>query len=70
MGYNSTASDVFAKIVKLTIHNELWDDEITWYSPRAIIRVCLYDLKYGFGILGFSPNWPCQIVEILATEIS
>ena len=37
VGHNSAALDAFAEVMKVTVHTELRDAKLAWYSPRGTI---------------------------------
>ena len=45
----------------------LCNAELTWYSPSATYRVCLYSLEHSLGIYSFWPIWTCLRVKVFAT---
>ena len=50
MKHNST---VFAKVIKVPTHRGQWGAELSWYSPTATHKICLYRLEHGLGLYGF-----------------
>ena len=62
--HSSTATEDFAKVVKVTNHNRQWDAELIWFSLSATHQICIiYDLEHGFII-----TWPCLMVKVLTTR--
>ena len=61
------SSNAFAKNKKKINKIELWDVEVTWYSPSATRWMFLSSFENILQITAFSPTWPCPIVEILIT---
>ena len=41
-GHNSVIPAAFTVVLKITDHIEMWDVELTWYSPNATRRICLW----------------------------
>ena len=66
---NSSAPDIFSMVVQVTNHTELWDDELTWYSPSITLRISLYNLEHGIGIYGFWSTWHWLITKVLAIRV-
>ena len=54
--------------MKVMNHFDLWDTSLAWYSLSATRRICLYVLEHSLGIHGFTPTWPCSIVEFIASH--
>ena len=50
--------------MKVTNFTGLGDTKFTWYS----LWFCFSGLDHGLRIHGFKPNWPCLIIEGLATR--
>ena len=54
--------------MKVTNDSGLWDVKLTWYSPSATRRICIYGSEYGFEVYGFKPIWPSLIIEVHANQ--
>ena len=67
MIYNLAAQDDFAKVMKGTKYNGLWNIDLAWYSPSDAQRIYLSGLDHGFRNNAFRSTWPCLIVEVLVT---
>ena len=59
--YNSVVLGSFTRNEKSTNQNELWDAELTWYSPYATVGI----LEQRLRNLSFSSGCPCHILECL-----
>ena len=58
---NSTATDTFAEVMKVTNHTGLWDADLTWYSPSAtpgftaVVKMTNHTELWDAGIAWYSP---------------
>ena len=69
MRHNLVALNIFAEVMKVTKHTELWGAVLAWYSLSANHQICFYGLEPSLRIHCFRSTWHWLIVKVVLTQL-